>query len=181
MRINDKITYRPVDPKKDLMIAYNIFRETVGPYVIELNGSWPEKPRYDFFKKGFMEDGMHMLICDNEPIGCFCITESDEAVILQRMYFDPAFQRQGIGQSLMALAQERAHEAKKPLELEVLLNNKPAYNAYIKNGFEAYEAKYNYEGQLKKVLMRHKNTERYMNQSQTVNKTGICPVQYKPV
>ncbi len=160
-RLTDDISYRPVDPEKDLDAAYQIFKKTISPSVMALNnGVWPEHERYPFFKKGFSEHGMYMLMHGRKPIGCFCITklelphidepvvaiktqqDTDEinarpkyqAVILQRMYIEPDYQRHGIGTAIMKKALEKAHNEKLPLELEVLANNDNAIAGYEKNG-----------------------------------------------
>ena len=182
------IEYRDVDPDRDFETAYAIFRETISPSVMALNnGVWPEEERKPFFRKGFTDDGMAMLLHNGKPIGCFCITELDlpyvseqkldlnaedaqkefagrptyKAVVLQRMYIDPAFQGKGIGKTLMNMALERARQKRLPLELEVLLGNDQAIRAYEKNGYETYSM-ISSKGWNKKYLMRQKDTEQYM-------------------
>lgn len=171
------VQYRPVDPEKDFEAAYAIFKETISPSVMALNGgTWPEDERRPFFKKGFREDGMSMLLHKGQPIGCFCITvlnlpvreeekrlfaqDSYDAVILQRMYIKPEYQKQGIGSAIMGMALTEAHKRRLPLELEVLANNESAIHAYKKYGYEPYKLVVN--GWNQKLLMRHKDTTQYL-------------------
>lgn len=128
-----------------------------------------------------------MLFHNNEPIGCFCITElklpfieedaldlnhedamnaflekpTYEAVVLQRMYIAPDYQKHGIGSTLMNMALERAHEKQLPLELEVLTTNSAGIHAYKSKGYDVY-SQIDSKGWNKKYLMRQKDTEQYM-------------------
>lgn len=160
MSIADEVTSRPADPVKDLAYAYDVFKRTISPYVIALAGYYPEQQRYDFFKKGFEDPDMQMIVHNGKDIGCFCISDTPSAIVLQRMYFEPSYQRQGIGQRIMGLALQMAHDSKKTLELEVLENNTPAISAYTKNGFTAYQLVVNDWN--RKLLMRHKDTVQYL-------------------
>jgi len=150
---------RHEEPKNDFEIAYCIFRDGVREQIKEFYGEWPEQIRRKFFLKGFQDPTMQMITIDNEVIGCFCITEQENSVILQRMYLKEEFQGEGIGLKLMNMALEKAHELEKPLELEVLTNNKRAIKVYSEHGFEIFNT---LERQNRSYEMRHKDTEQYL-------------------
>ena len=171
------IECRVADPETDFDIAYDIFKRTISDCVKELNaGVWPEEERKPFFRKGFKEEGMCMLLHEGKPIGCFGIAELDlpvineerylstvstyKAIVLQRMYIEPEFQRRGIGAALIDVALKIARQYQLPLELEVLENNEKAIRAYKKGGFEDYKLVVN--GWNRKYLARHRETTRYL-------------------
>lgn len=158
----EELQYRKADPVNDLDYAYwNFFKPGIEDSVRELNaGEWPES-RYDFFKKGFEDPDMQIILHNGEEIGCFCITESDEAIILQRVYIREDYQRRGIGGHLINMALDKAHETQKPLELEVLANNEKAINSYKKGGF-VQTTDIIVNGWNQKFEMRHKDTEKYL-------------------
>lgn len=186
MSIKEEITFRATvidpshmgDPDNDLNYAYRFFfKPGIEKSVRELtrdfnraankgprDGEWPES-RYDFFKKGFSDPDMQIILHNGERVGCFCISLEKEAVILQRVYLRHDYQRQGIGQKLIAMALDTAHAQKKPLELEVLANNAAAIESYKKGGFEqASDVIVN--GWNRKIIMRHKDTVQYMQHAQ---------------
>ena len=152
------ISFRPADPVRDFAYAYDLFRRCMEGPVAALAGTWPETQRA-FFWQGFNNPDTHMILHEGKPVGCFCVTETPQAVKLQRMYIEPEFQGQGIGREILALALEKAHEARKPLELEVLITNTPAIAAYTKWGFTTFgETSYEW---VREHKMRHRDTLAY--------------------
>ena len=160
--IVDELEYVNVNFEQDLDYAYwNFFKPGIEDCVRDLNkGEWPES-RYDFFKSGFSDPDMMMIMHKGERVGCYCIRETENEVILQRVYIAQEYQRQGIGQSLIAMSLQVAHEKSKPLELEVLANNKKAINSYSKAGF-IQTTPVLINGWNQKFSMRHKDTFQYM-------------------
>ena len=65
---------------------------------------------------------------------------------------------------MISMALEKAHQQKKPLELEVLTNNTPAIESYKKTGFEQVSDVI-VHGWNKKIIMRHKDTEQYLSKA----------------
>lgn len=160
MAIVDEIEFRKATPE-DLEFAYAyLFRPGIERFVRELNNDvWPDS-RYDFFRKGFADPDMMMITHNGMDIGCFCISRTDTAIILQRVYLLPEYQRQGIGAKLVEIALAEAHAQQKPLELEVLENNAPAISSYKKAGFVQCSGII-VNGWNRKFEMRHKDTEGY--------------------
>jgi GNAT superfamily N-acetyltransferase len=155
MDFGNDISTRIADPEMDIEYAYDLYKRTNASYVIALKGGWPEPEQYDFFREGFINPDTRMILSEEMPVGCFCITDTGRAVVLQRFYLEPDFQRRGIGRQVVAQALEKAHEVSKPLELKVLENNEPALEAYAASGFFPF-------GQADgRILMRHRDTQCY--------------------
>ena len=163
MAVKDEIEFRPANMEEDLEFAYLcLFKPGIEKCVKELNGGvWPES-RYEFFKKGFSDPDMMMISHNGIDVGCFCISKTDAAVVLERVYLLHEYQRQGIGNKLIGMALKAARELNKPLELEVLANNTQAINSYKKAGFEQ-SSEIIVKGWNQKVTMRHKDTKQYMH------------------
>jgi GNAT superfamily N-acetyltransferase len=158
----EEIKFRPVNVEQDMDFAYHhLFKAGIEEFVAEFNnGEWLES-RYEFFKQGFYDPDMKIIQYHDNIIGCFCISNTESAVILQRAYLLSDYQRKGIGQKLIQMALEKSHNQKKPLELEVLINNIPAINSYKKSGFEQISPIIT-NGWNKKIIMRHKDTAHYV-------------------
>jgi ribosomal protein S18 acetylase RimI-like enzyme len=193
MSLKDEIEFRPAnvdlnsmhDPENDLNYSYAFFfkpgiegpvRELTSAFNKKTGkgpaeGEWPET-RYEFFKKGFMDPDMRIILHNGERVGCFCISTTPEAIILQRVYLRKDYQRQGIGQKLIGMALEEAHRQKKPLELEVLANNHQAIESYKKGGFEPV-SEIVVSGWNQKFTMRHKNTMKYIDTPPFLNTKQI--------
>lgn len=162
MAFVDDLSFRSVDPVEDIDMAYHyLFKPGIEKCVRDLNdGVWPES-RYEFFKKGFEEPDMQMIMHNGADVGCFCIRETENSIVLQRVYIAEEFQRKGIGTYLVDKALEEAHEKKKPLELEVLANNDKAIGCYEKSGFtQTTDVIKN--GWNEKFEMYHKDTVKYL-------------------
>jgi len=152
MAFVDGLSFRSVDPVEDIDMAYHyLFKPGIEKCVRDLNdGVWPES-RYEFFKKGFEEPDMQMIMHNGTDVGCFCIRETENSIVLQRVYIAEEFQRKGI----------EAHEKKKPLELEVLANNDKAIGCYEKSGFTQTTGIIK-NGWNEKFEMYHKDTIKYL-------------------
>lgn len=171
------LRYRPASQKGDLEYAYDLFKRLTKDMVIEHRGEWPEPHQSDFFADAFKNSDMWMLVdCGTDvstygkTIGCFCIDVRDDKVYLQRMYWEPEYQGQGIGTDVIQLALAKAHELQKPLELGVLQTNQKAHDFYLRNGFvQTGVNDWEYE-------MRHQDTFQYVKTPRHSKK----PPQPKP-
>jgi len=152
---------RPADPKRDLDWAYGLFKQAVHGFVEELAGAWTETGAYEFFSEGFCRWPIQILMHDGAPVGFFGIIEEENRVTVQRMYLAPAWRSAGLGGWIIGEALKKAHEAQKPFETEVLVNNKPALAFYKHRGFVIVGA---YDDDLiKHHVIRHRDTEAYVN------------------
>ena len=158
-KLPEGISFRLANPARDFGYAYDLFRRCMEEPVKALAGTWPETQRA-FFWQGFNNADTHMILHDGQPVGCFCITPTPQAVKLQRMYIEPEFQSRGIGREILAMALEKAHAARKPLELEILITNRPAIAAYTKWGFTTFgETSYEW---VREHKVRHRDTVQYV-------------------
>jgi GNAT superfamily N-acetyltransferase len=93
-------------------------------------GNWIPEPRDNFRPE------VHQIIqCDGIEIGCVALIEEPDALMLEKLYILPSYQRRGIGTSLLRRLVERAHVSEKPIHLRVLRVN-PARQLYERNGFK---------------------------------------------
>ncbi len=155
-----ELELRAANPEQDLPYAYGLFKRLTESFVESLAGKWPEQEQYDFFRKGFSNPNVQIITQNKKPIGCFGIIEEFNRVSVQRMYVEAAWQGTGLGRWIIGQALEKARDAKKPLEAEVLTTNNPAIGFYNHIGFRVV-GDYNY-GWVKQHAIRHKDTELYV-------------------
>jgi GNAT superfamily N-acetyltransferase len=99
-------------------------------YAERTSGNWIPEPRDNFRPE------VHRIIqCDGIEIGCVALIEEPDALMLEKLYILPTYQRGGIGTSLLRRLVERAHASEKPIHLRVLRVN-PARQLYERNGFK---------------------------------------------
>ncbi|MFM9889356.1 MAG: GNAT family N-acetyltransferase [Rickettsiales bacterium] len=165
MKIKDtEFELRPADPDKDLGWAYDVFKQTSKGFVEALvGGEWPEAWQHEFFCKGFCHPDTQVIMHDGVPIGFFGIVEDAQKVVVQRLFISPEWQGAGIGGWVLDEALRRAHETRKPFELEVLTNNLPAIDMYRHKGFTVVGA--DDYGWVKQHVMRHRDTEQYCSRN----------------
>jgi GNAT superfamily N-acetyltransferase len=93
-------------------------------------GNWIPEPLDNFRPE------IHQIIqFDGDEIGCIAVIDEPEALMLEKLYILPSYQRRGIGTLLLRRLIERAHAGEKPIRLRVLRVN-PARQLYERNGFE---------------------------------------------
>ena len=150
------IEFRKVNSESDLDYAYDLFKRLTKSFVEELAGEWPEEHQKKFFPTIFLISGTRMVFHDDKPVGCFSIVEKPDEIKLQSVYIEPAFQGSVIARRMLQLALDKAHEARKPLQLDVLSSNHRAYRLYQLIGFKTFsESK---DGWVREYQTRHKDT-----------------------
>ena len=93
-------------------------------------GVWIPEP-FDNFRPE-----IHQIIqCDGDEIGCIAVIDEPGALMLEKLYILPNYQRRGIGTLLLGRLIKCAHAGEKPIRLRVLRVN-PARQLYERNGFE---------------------------------------------
>jgi putative acetyltransferase len=93
---------------------------------------------------GYPNGGIILCMTASAYVGCIAIRKIDEDIAeLKRMYVKPAFQKLGIGQSLLqhALLLAKKYNYKK-IRLDTLSNMTPAIHLYTRNGFYEIPAYY---------------------------------------
>src|SRR5688572_14051754 len=106
---------RPASPG-DRPRLYEIHRAAMGPYVTELWG-WDELWQAEAFTKGFDARSTRVIVVGEELAGFFETNADAEAVVLSKIELDPAFQRRGIGTSVIADVLAAARARRKPVRL----------------------------------------------------------------
>jgi N-acetylglutamate synthase-like GNAT family acetyltransferase len=120
---------------KDLELLYDIFRNTLGPYVAQTWGAWDDEAQRKRFKETTRVEEHRVLELDGQPIGCLWLTESATEVALARIFILPPFQNRGIGTEIMKELTMDADDKQVPVRLKVLRVN-PARRLYERLGFE---------------------------------------------
>ncbi len=113
---------------------YEVHRAAMGPYVTELWG-WDDAWQAEAFTRSFDPGSTRVIVVGEQLVGFFETHEDAEAVVLSKIELDPAFQRRGIGTSVIAgvLAEGRARG--KPVRLQVFKINERARSLYRRLGF----------------------------------------------
>lgn len=131
----DDLELRKIDMTGDVDYAFDLYSRTSKDSIIAAQGYWCDEERYSAFIKGISTDDTYMLVENNVAFGCFCLIESDESLMLQRMYVEPAMQGRGIGSAIIDYAIGQARAKGLHLDLEVVRTNEKAYGFYLKRGF----------------------------------------------
>ena len=124
---------RPASPG-DHQRLYEIHRAAMGPYVTELWG-WDEAWQAEAFSKSFDLGSTRVIVVGEQLVGFFEAHEDAEAVVLSKIELDPAFQRRGIGTSVIAGVLAGARTRGKPVRLQVFKINQQARSLYRRLGF----------------------------------------------
>lgn len=75
-----------------------------------------------------------IIQCNSCDIGCLSLAEDDTVFTLRALYILPSYQNHGIGGTLLRRIIDQARDAKKNIQLTVLLVN-PARDFYERYGF----------------------------------------------
>jgi ribosomal protein S18 acetylase RimI-like enzyme len=101
---------------------------------IEPNWGWDEAFQVEFHRKDWAQQRPQIITLGGEDIGTIEIVKGGAGFHLGEFYLFPAYQRQGIGQHLMAALLRDADAAGAPIRLEVFKNN-PVQSLYLRCGF----------------------------------------------
>jgi ribosomal protein S18 acetylase RimI-like enzyme len=86
------------------------------------------------YEAQYPQDGHHLILLDDEPVGRLWVVRSDEEIHLVDIALLPAHRGQGIGGSLVQELLDEAARAGQPCRLQVLKSN-PAARLYARLGF----------------------------------------------
>jgi len=118
----------------DLELLFEINCAALKEHVIRNFGVWDE----EFQRRTFYEStdpASHVLFYDDaRPVGFWSVVRNPSEIYLLRLSLLPAFQRQGVGSSLIRELIAEARSAALPLRLQVFLTN-PARLLYERLGF----------------------------------------------
>ncbi len=84
------------------------------------------------------ESATYLYYEDGTPVACLMLHDEREALRVVSVGVHPKWQRRGIGQRLMALAEDEARaRGAKEVRLEVSTSNRPAVDFYRALGYDA--------------------------------------------
>ena len=106
----------------------------MGPYVSELWG-WDDAWQAEAFARSFDPRSTRVIVVGEQIVGFFETSEDAEAVVLSKIELDPAFQRRGIGTSVIADVLAEARARGKSVRLQVFKINHGARSLYRRLGF----------------------------------------------
>lgn len=134
--------------EKDFDITHLIKLDAMKEYITRTWG-WDEELQIKFHKEEFYRDNIFMVEVEGEPVGTIGINETENKIVINRIYLFKRFQSKGIGTSL--LKQIINENRDKIIRLGVLKVNTRAKKLYESLGFEVYgEANDHWKMQLKK-------------------------------
>lgn len=123
---------------------YKIKEDSIKPYVEKVWG-WDEDFQIEFLRKNTPFEEVEFILFNGETIGFLQLKETIKSIFIQSLFIIKAFQQKGIGTYLL----KRIINNGKLLSLEVLKNNKIAFDLYKKMGFVVLK-----EDDLKYYLIR---------------------------
>ena len=127
------LRFRPAT-MADAEFIYRLIEATMRSYAEQVWGQFSE----DYNRKSIAETinaGNYLLILlEAEKVGALSVERFPTYIQLSQLFILPAYQRQGIGTSIVRGLITEARETKKPLRLRVLSVN-PARRLYEREGF----------------------------------------------
>ena len=95
---------------------------------------WRADRQREVVDSALRSGSMQMILVDGAVSGWLHVHESPDTIELLQLYLVPAQQRRGIGTSILTTLKDRARAHRRPLRLNVLINN-PARRLYERLGF----------------------------------------------
>jgi len=123
----------------DYDFIYGVARTTMHDYVARIWG-WDEDFQSARFRDMFIPDEWQLITSAGDPIGCLNVQFRPTEIFLANIYLLPAYQRRGIGSSIIRNLIQIGKETDLPVRLNVLTSNDDAYRLYIRLGFCVVES-----------------------------------------
>ena len=98
-------------------------------------GAWDEALQDRFFEEKWIPDQFEIVLCDGNPCGFLSAEDQPDHIYISEIVIAPQFQGRGIGSRLLSEEMQRGREAKSPLRLQVLRENR-AIELYRRLGFK---------------------------------------------
>jgi len=95
---------------------------------------WRADRQYEVVTSALQSGGMQMIVAEGALCGWLHVHAGADGIDLHQLYVSPERQNRGIGTAILRSLQARAAAAKRPLRLNVLVNN-PARRLYERLGF----------------------------------------------
>lgn len=130
-----EITLEPMSIDDDFAFRYAVYTATIRPYLDDIV-DWSDDEHEARIYENMRDAGGHCaLVVDDVRVGVVLVAERNDAIGLDQIEILPQHQGRGIGTAMIALLQEQAEHARKPLELSVFPANTGARALYARCGF----------------------------------------------
>lgn len=120
--------------KDDQDWLFDLFRLTMQNYIDKAWG-WDELMQREGFVTSLPVRNFQILLCDNERVGSYHLTDRADHLLLDMILVTPERQREGFGRYLMEQIKENSRSRSKPVQLSVLKTN-PAVQFHLASGFQ---------------------------------------------
>jgi GNAT superfamily N-acetyltransferase len=127
-----RLSFRPA-VSADKVFARRIYIDTTRPHVSHLP-DWTDEYLNARFERRFIVTATRMILRDGVTVGWVRLSDSEGGIVLEQLYLDPAYHRQGIGTAIMGILVREWQSEGKPVSLRTLRRN-PARHLYERFGF----------------------------------------------
>jgi ribosomal protein S18 acetylase RimI-like enzyme len=122
----------------DYDFLFTLHEATMREYVERVWG-WDDEEQAKILQTRFRPGHWKIIQAENHDIGLLVVEEEEGAIRLAEIELLPAWQRRGIGASIVGGLMKEATTAGKPLTLRVLHVNKGARALYERLGFRPFK------------------------------------------
>ncbi len=119
----------------DTEFARTTHHEAYREVVSRQFGAWDEALQDRLFEESWIPHKFEIVLCDGNPCGFLSIEDRPDHIYVSHIVIVPQFQGRGIGSRLLNEEMRRGREAKSPLRLQVLRENR-AIELYRRLGFK---------------------------------------------
>jgi [ribosomal protein S5]-alanine N-acetyltransferase len=120
--------------EQDRPFIWDLRQQALKEYVTATWG-WDEAFQREMFDQRFTPVGHQVIVHDGVDVGLLQLVDHGTHLVVGKIELLPAFQRRGIGSSLIAGILDQARARDVPVRLQVLRANGPARRLYERLGF----------------------------------------------
>jgi ribosomal protein S18 acetylase RimI-like enzyme len=128
------ISFRPAEAE-DEDFLFDLHRQSMRAYIEETFGVWDEGWQRDYFHQHFHPQALQIIQVDGQDGGVLYLQERTEEFFIAGIEILPAYQRRGIGSTVIRGVIAEATRQGKPVALKVLKSNRAARSLYQRLGF----------------------------------------------
>jgi len=125
--------------EKDFDLVFGIKKNALGGYITQIWG-WEEDFQQKMQVEEFHSENISLIEVNDEIVGTIGINETDDSIIISRLYILDKYQSNGIGSRIIKDIIEE-YKNKKEIKLSVLIVNERAKALYERLGFDIYYIK----------------------------------------
>ena len=126
--------------ENDRDFAFAVTEAAMRPYVERAFGPWDADAQRRRFDEVFDPATYQRIVVDGMSAGILVVEDRPAEIFLVRIFLLPAFQRRGIGSTVIRELIDCAEAEGKPLRLRVLRVNSAARRLYERLGFVVTES-----------------------------------------